>query len=43
MKVLAIAVALFCGLSAIFVGVAASTPYPTKKTSPAPQVRVTWV
>ncbi len=39
----AITLALFCALSAIFYGVAMSTPQPTKKAPPAPQGRSIWV
>lgn len=39
----AITLALFCALSAIFWGVAMSTPHPAKKAPPAPQIRQVWV
>lgn len=39
----AITAALFCALSAIFWGAAMSTPHPTKKAPPAPQIRQVWV
>ena len=39
----AITAALFCALSAVFIGVAASTPHPAKKAPPAPQIREVWV
>lgn len=38
-----IVAALFCALSAIFWGVARSTPQPTPKAPPAPQIRQVWV
>jgi len=38
----AITVALFCALSAIFYGVAMSTPQPTKKAPPAPETKRIW-
>lgn len=40
---MAITVALFCALSAIFWGVAMSTPHPVKKAPLAPQIRQVWV
>lgn len=39
----AITAALFCALSAVFIGVAASTHHPAKKAPPAPQIREVWV
>ena len=38
----AITVALFCALSAIFWGVAMSTPQPVKKAPPAPEIKRIW-
>lgn len=40
---IAITLALFCALSAIFWGVAMSTPHPIKKAPPTPQIRQVWV
>lgn len=38
----AITLALFCALSAIFYGVAMSTPQPTKKAPSAPETNRVW-
>jgi hypothetical protein len=38
----AITLALFCALSAIFYGVAMSTPQPTKKAPSAPETKRVW-
>lgn len=40
---IAITLALFCALSAIFWVVAMSTPQPTPKAPPAPQIGQVWV
>ena len=42
MKVLAITVALFCALYALFWALASPTPQPTHKTRPQPQIQRTW-
>lgn len=39
----AITAALFCALSAVFYGVAMSTPQPTKKAPPAHHGMTIWV